>query len=306
MTVAVACLLAACNSGTVTGPDPVETVAQAPEPVAAATPAPQPVAGGPTTAFELSCGSGSTLSVKYNGPASRATIETFYTSFDNQDLVFGKQSHTVNAGDSVTRTFDVCQQADADQPGVKLIGGCFFDKRGEPFNPTKSPEKVAECRCVPTWKRAEKYETIYGEWVTAQDACSKTRTVTYRYTETQSCTNATRTVDEKQKDQREGLHKYETRSFVVVNDLSHTGNDYRIRASSNSWVTLFDPTVIGPLSLAAGQTYEEQYPANNKYLGLFHGSEKLDTVRAQCQGGPAAAWKGNIDFQCRQVDVCSN
>lgn len=148
MTVVAACALAACNSGTVTGPDPVETVAQAPEPVAAATPAPQPVAQpeNPSPSFGLSCKSGSTLNVKYNGPASRATIETFYTSFDNQDLVFGKQSHTVNAGDSVTRTFGACQQADADQPGVKLIGGCFFDKRGEPFNPTRSPEKVAECR----------------------------------------------------------------------------------------------------------------------------------------------------------------
>jgi len=49
MTVAGACLLAACSGQTVTGPDPVTQAPEAAAPVAQATPAPQPVAEPTTT-----------------------------------------------------------------------------------------------------------------------------------------------------------------------------------------------------------------------------------------------------------------
>lgn len=153
----------ACGGGEVSGPTS-NTPNPAPAPVAApqpeATPTPAAPAPAPSTgpAFTLVGSTPSTITVTYNGEASSATIETFYTSFDDQETPFGKQSHTVNRGDSVVRAFgQVCIQGDADQPGVKLIGGVFFDINGAPFNPSRNPEKVKECRdrCVPEWKELE-------------------------------------------------------------------------------------------------------------------------------------------------------
>lgn len=149
-----------CDSGgTITGPTTTTTSAPA---AAAPSPTATPALIDPATpsAFELACLADSTLTVKYIGQASRVTIETFYTSFDNQDLAFGKQSHTINAGDTATRAFGQgCIQGDADQPGVKLIGGCFFDKDSKPFIPSRNPEKVAACRTTPCVETEEPNET---------------------------------------------------------------------------------------------------------------------------------------------------
>ncbi len=195
-------VLQGCDGGSLTGPTSTTTTRT--PPTAAATPVPAPIptpaaVANPTPAgFDLACLADSTLTVKYTGQASRATIETFYTSFDNQTLEFGKQSHTVNSGDTVTRAFGkACIQGDADQPGVKLIGACFFDKAGAPFNPSRNPEKVTECRtvpCVEEWRESEP-EITYGEWGACQrgeTACGQTRLVTISIYETNSCTRVRR------------------------------------------------------------------------------------------------------------------
>lgn len=165
-----------CDGTTATGSSPVA------KPNAKPTASPSPAAGGtvgtptavlpdePNKAFELSCLDSSTISVKYTGGASRAAIDTWYTSLDDQDTAFAKQSHQVNSGDTVTRSFGVsCIQGDADQPGVKLIGGCFFDKDGKPFIPSRNPEKVTACRtkpCDPASKESwiEDAEYSDGQW----------------------------------------------------------------------------------------------------------------------------------------------
>lgn len=158
----------ACTAEGPTTPPQTETIQRAEEPVVSATPVPTPVtAPAPgTSSFELTGAKPSTIYVKYTGEASFATIVTFYTSFDDQKTPFGKQSHTVKSGDTVTRVFDQrCIQGDADQEGVKEIGGVFFDIDGAPFNPTRNPEKVTECRnqCVPRWDPLEEVRSI-GEW----------------------------------------------------------------------------------------------------------------------------------------------
>lgn len=138
-------MLAAC-SGTVTGP---ETVVEQPQPVAATEPVvvtPQPVAPTPTPEGSELWGNGGTLYVKYRGTASRAVVETWYTSFDNQNAAQGFETATVNNGDTVSRYIGVCRQGDARIVPGKELGGVFFDKAGNPFNPTRNPEKVTECR----------------------------------------------------------------------------------------------------------------------------------------------------------------
>jgi hypothetical protein len=198
-----------CTSDGPTSPTP--TTQAPPPPVAAApAPAPAPTPGlvDPTAApgFELACLGGSTLTVKNTGGVV-AAIETFYTSFDNQDLAFGLQKHTVQNGDTVTRTFpDVCIQGDADAPGSKLIGGCFYDIKGNPFVPSRSPEKVKECRdrCVEKWVEAE---PTYSEWEdvieetdlsesTQTPKCYKSQRRKVTVYEQNSCTQATRTIRE--------------------------------------------------------------------------------------------------------------
>lgn len=160
-------VLQGCDSGSVSGPTPTT---EAPAPVAAApapapTPTPGAVAGEDPAAFTLEGYAPSTIRVTYNGEAAQAKVETFYTSFDDQTTAFGKQQHTVSKGAFIERAFgQVCIQGDADQPGVKLIGGIFFDIDGKPFNPTKEPAKTKACRdrCVPEWKELE--ERSIGEW----------------------------------------------------------------------------------------------------------------------------------------------
>ncbi len=198
-----AILFVGCDSGSVSGPTPTSEapppVASAPQPAPTATPA--VVDPGTPGSFELRCLPNSTLTVTYTGQASRAVVDTWYTSFDNQGLPFGKQSHTVNSGDFVTRAFgEVCIQGDADQPGVKLIGGCFFDIKGDPFKADNSPEsnaKTAACRgrCTPEWRELE---AEYGEWedvvvpAATAEACFKTQRRHKVVREQNSCTKETR------------------------------------------------------------------------------------------------------------------
>lgn len=201
---ALAVVMVGCDAAGPTRPDPVtkapEPVVAAPAPAPSATPGAAPVADNPA-AFELSCLSDSTLTVKYNGEASRAQVDTFYTSFDDQTTPFGKQSHVVARGDTVTRAFgQVCIQGDADQPGVKLIGGCFFDINGKPFKAVPGAPQIAECRnrCVP---RLEESEEETGEWEPYEPEATETNgdEKCYRYErrlvivwEVNTCTKAKR------------------------------------------------------------------------------------------------------------------
>jgi hypothetical protein len=158
----------------------------------------------------LTCSAGSHLSVKYNGPASHAEVETWWTTFDNQNPNPrpGLEKQVVKIGDSVPRTFAACQQGDAAQPGVKEIGGCFFDKDQKPFTPSRNPEKVTECRTTPcnpeareSWIEDEEYKD--GEWstcspdnqpptsVATSQQCFKKKTRTW--TSVNVCTKQTRT-----------------------------------------------------------------------------------------------------------------
>lgn len=203
----------ACTAEGPTTPPQTETIQRAPEtPAVAATPAPTPVAtpAPGTSSFELTGAKPSTIYVKYTGEASFVTIVTFYTSFDDQNTQFGKQSHTVKSGDTVTRAFDgICIQGDADQEGVKEIGGVFFDINGAPFNPTRNPEKVTECRgrCVPEFRDSTTYE--YGEYDEckrgeSQEGCYQSRKVTTIITTVNTCT--------KESKEKSRTVSYETRS----------------------------------------------------------------------------------------------
>lgn len=194
MTFALAVSLGACNSGgTVSGPTPVpETVSAVSEPVAAATPKPE--APAPGSSFDVVFKDRAGFKVSYSGSGAR--VVAFITSFDDQDTPLASKQRDLIANQSWEDTFDTtCVQLDIDQPGVKLIAAAFYDKEGKRFKTSDADagDKVKACRCEPTWSRSEKYETIYGAWVV--NGCSKSRTVTRRYTETQTCTNANRTVD---------------------------------------------------------------------------------------------------------------
>lgn len=220
-----------CDTSGPTSPTPTT---EAPPPVAAA-PAPAPTAtptavqpDDPGLAFELSCLADSTLTVKYNGGASRATIETFYTSFDDQTTPFGKQSHTVEAGGTVRRAFgQVCIQGDADQPGVKLIGGCFYDIKGNPFIPSREPAKVKECRdrCVPEWRELE---PEYGDWEDYTQAEAFTEATTQGCYKDQRRRKIVREQNSCTKEQRVKSETYETRKLeiqcpCVYPQASHSG-----------------------------------------------------------------------------------
>lgn len=234
-----------CTSDGPTSPTPTT---QAPPPPVAAAPAPDPAPTpglvDPTAApgFELACLGGSTLTVKNTGGVV-AAIETFYTSFDNQDLAFGLQKHTVQSGDTVTRTFsDVCIQGDADSPGSKLIGGCFYDINGNPFTPSRNPEKVKACRdrCVEKWVEAE---PEYGDWedvievedsgltANTQEGCHKTQRRKVTITEYNSCPK-----QERVKSEEWEYRKVEIPCPCVYERPSHSGTGFTEEDRNAHWL----------------------------------------------------------------------
>ena len=205
-----------CGEGTVQAPTPVATPVPPPPPAPAVVsgPAPVPTPTPPSgPAFELWGTAGSTIHVKYTGEASRAEIETWYTSFENQKLPFAAKRDIVLKGDTFTRAFGGgCKQGDAAQVGSKEIGGIYFDKDGNPFKDDKSAAskaKVEACQfqCDPeakeSWIEDEKYSD--GEWSScspnnqppnyvtgaSEEQCFKKKTRTW--TSTNICTKQTRT-----------------------------------------------------------------------------------------------------------------
>jgi hypothetical protein len=195
---------------------PAPPVAAAPAPAPSPTPTPSAIGGAdPAPSFTLEGYAPSTIRVTYNGESPIASVDTWYTSLDNQDLEFAKQSHSISRGGTLERAFgQVCIQADADQPGVKLIGGVFFDINGRPYNASKQPEKTKECRdrCTPVWREAEPKVTK-GEWGECKPAvngatdngqlCTRARSVLTVITEVNSCTQETRTKSERKSEESE-------------------------------------------------------------------------------------------------------
>lgn len=200
-----------CGGGNVTGPTPKQPTRSSQQ--AAATPAPSstpsladPAAGTP---FDVSFTDGACFTLKNNGV--NAALASFYTSFDDQVTPFDTRKKVVAGGGTWSECYNKpCIQVDVDQPGVKLIAGGFFDKDMKSFIPSRSPEKVAACRttpCVEKWIfDEEKFNTSYGEWGSCtrpevtpsgvesqtQTVCSKKRTVTRTYYETNSCSGERR------------------------------------------------------------------------------------------------------------------
>lgn len=203
MAVAAACALAACNSGgPITGPSSETPEATAPAPVAAATPAPQTVTPtqDPKASFEVDFKDNAGFRVNYVG-SSGARVVAFITSFDDQDTPLASKQRDLTSNQAWEDSFETqCVQLDIDQPGVKLIAAAFYDKQGKRFAANEAnAAKIEECRCTPEWVRTEQEpEVIYGKWEGPKSCGIQTRTVTFRYTETQTCTNASRTVDVEQ------------------------------------------------------------------------------------------------------------
>lgn len=192
----------ACQANRPGEPTPTaEQVAAPSQAPAAAAPSPKPVDGGTPSSFEIWGAAPGVLYVKYTGTVP-AGIETYRTTFDDQTTPLEKQEHTIQPGQTLERKFSVrfCFQGDGDQPGVKELGGIFFDKDGEPFVPSRNPEKVQECRCTPTWVEDEEDAVEYGSWgactapqgTGGQAQCSRTRSKTVTTYETETCTNARR------------------------------------------------------------------------------------------------------------------
>jgi hypothetical protein len=194
-----------CGGSTeVSGPSPTN---QAPvpssqqaaaSPAPSSTPTPGVIGDDPIKTFDLTFSDGACFSVKNNGSVA-AGLSSWYSGFDNQDEVIDFKAQGVKAGDTWERCFNKpCIQVDVDQPGVKLIGGGFFDKDMKPFVPSRSPEKVVACRttpCVETWREDEEPTITYGEWGVCQQgetACARTRTVLVEIFETSSCTRERR------------------------------------------------------------------------------------------------------------------
>lgn len=201
-------LLVGCDSGggTVSGPEPVNQPAPAPAVAAEAPAAPTPVADPTTTPdHECSIGKDASFSVKNNSTIPQQ-YAAWWTDFDNQDLVRGTHGpFEFKPGDSMIGSFNrQCVQVDVGQTvnGTPYCFG-FIDKEGNPFVPSRAPEKVAACRtkpCVEKWTVDEKPEVNYGKWSecaidqgeSITQTCSKSRTVTTIYYETNSCTQERR------------------------------------------------------------------------------------------------------------------
>lgn len=149
--------LAACGGDSISNPTseaPIPVAQATPAPAATPTPAPQTAPGeeNPGYLIEFENNAGFKVTNKTTiGQEYRAYI----TSFDNQELELAfKVSGTVPPDESWGGSFNAtCVQLDITQHGVAGLplkgGAAFFDKNGKQFNPSRSPEKVTECRTTP-------------------------------------------------------------------------------------------------------------------------------------------------------------
>lgn len=139
--------LAACGSGTTSGPSGVEQPAQAAAPVAA--PAVPVAVSSPT--LEVQWSPNASWAITNNGDGT-VFYTAQWTDFDNQALVRGSQDGDVKAGTTSRGSFDRgCAQVDlVPLGGGKIFAFAFFGKDGRTFDPGTHPERIAECRPKPT------------------------------------------------------------------------------------------------------------------------------------------------------------
>jgi len=323
MTVVAACVLAACGGATtVTGPSETGQT-----PVAEATPAPaQPAAPpvSPTTpsgGWAVECTAGSRMTVGYSGSSDRADVETYYTSFDNQNLKFGLERRTVERGSEFTRVFPTCVQSDVDPLKGNSAGHCYFDINGQPFSDPKSP-KVQECRdrCVPEQSWEEEKERTYGEWLPGpapNTTSASTQNLCVRYEhrliivwEHNTCTKARR-----EKSRRYEQRTIEGRLWSRLRLLS----DPNLPSSGNSFFNYHVYGVNGSEDSIPGvypspvdsQVYDQKLPKNTAvYIDVppdgrsfyaFYDGEiaNRDRAKAECKlDSVQAEWHVDLRYEC--------
>lgn len=138
--------LSSCGKDSVTIPDETkqQTTIDPNQGIVSVTPVEPTVDPVDAKLFAVSCHAGSTMRVKYLGTGETG-VTTWWSTFDDQHTAIGKEHTTVVAGGIVEREFGACAQSDANGGG-RFVGACFFDKRGNPFVPSRSPNLVQECR----------------------------------------------------------------------------------------------------------------------------------------------------------------
>lgn len=196
------------SCGSVSGPTPVEKpttqTATADTPAPAPSPTATPSLEDPNTPVgngrECSV-SGATLTLKNTDPINHSYFG-WSTDFDQATTNKGVPS-VIKPGDTYDYTDPVghCRQLDIahEYNGIALCFA-FLDKNGASFNPSSSPERVAECRttpCVEEWREQEERVVEYGEYGDCkrgdtQEGCYRSRKVTTIIYESNSCTRAKR------------------------------------------------------------------------------------------------------------------
>lgn len=275
--------LGACSSGgPVTGPSEVETVA-APAPVAAAQPpVSQPVDAPPSGTTSVVNFYPNATFEAFNNSGDAKNFTAIITSFDDQVTpLVAPKAQLVAAGKSWNDGFGAqCVQLDVEGDGGQWH--MYYDKAGKGFtNPHANAEKIAECRCTPEWKRQQEPEVIYGEWQSGEQ-CSRTRTVTYRYTEKQTCTNLTRTVNVAGEPQNESTAKEPTFFVGTLTYPTYTPAQPKVPAVYNTVAVKGynfnnNDSKLRDACEAEGGTWYHDDPNSNKQdvciTNVNHGSE---------------------------------
>lgn len=144
-------VMLACNEGSTTVSQPTTVVASPsptpPPPVTVAPPAETPTTEPKGRGLELTCHNNSTLRIK-NTNTIAVALTTYWTPLDAPLLFRDVIPETVQPGATLTRVYGKgCIQGDGDQPGVKEIGGCWYDKAGNSVRPEVA---TASCKPEPT------------------------------------------------------------------------------------------------------------------------------------------------------------
>jgi len=129
-----------------TTPAPTPPATTTPSAVATPVPTPNPnTSGGLTVTYSA----GACFSVT-NPFTIAIELTSWYTSFDNPHAPLDPQRKPHLApGASWGHCYNLaCIQVDVDQPGVKELGGYWFDVNQRPFDASKEPSKIAACRAV--------------------------------------------------------------------------------------------------------------------------------------------------------------
>ena len=134
-------MLAGCDSPT----SPTVPTPTTPTPIVVATPSPAPTLAPVRPTFEVTYSDGTCVSVRNNGNVT-AEIVTSLRGFDETTEHAHRSLSIAPGTERGTCYGKPCVELDVDQPGVKPLGGGYFDKDAAHFNLNRHPEKVTECR----------------------------------------------------------------------------------------------------------------------------------------------------------------